>query len=66
MPDWLTLSLRAIIGFFDFINPWSKRWAEKANAKDKRKEAANVRMQEGEKKGDWDEIDRARADSDNA
>lgn len=62
MPDWVTLGLKAIVGFFDFINPWSARWAKKADKRDAKKEAAQAKMDEATEKGDWDAYDKARAD----
>jgi len=62
MPDWLTLALKAIVGFFDLVNPWSKRWANKLDKKDAKKEAAQAKMDEAVTKGDWDAYDTARAD----
>lgn len=61
---WLSI-LAVLKGFFDFINPWSKRWAEKATETDKRKQAAKEKMSDAAKKGDFDAFDDARADRDN-
>lgn len=59
---WFTLAISAIIKFFDFTTPWSKRWANKLDKRDSRKEKAQKAMDEAVKKGDWDAYDNARAD----
>lgn len=61
---WLVL-IATIGKFFDFINPWSKRWAEKATEADKRKLAAKQKLDAAAGKGDFDAFDDARADRDN-
>lgn len=62
---WITLILETIGKLLDFVNPWSKRWAEKATETDKRKIAAKQKLDDAAVKGDFDAFDDARADRDN-
>ncbi len=64
MPDWVTLGLKAIVGLFDFVNPWSKRWADKADKKDAKNEKAQNEKDAAVKNQDWKAFDNGRANGD--
>jgi len=46
----------------DFLNPWSSYWVGKSKDRDARRAAAQTKMDEASKKGDFDAFMDARAD----